>query len=274
MKLLLYQLDSFASEPFKGNPAAVCPLDDWLPDDVLQSIALENNLSETAFFVAAEEGADHDYHLRWFTPGCEVEFCGHATLASGQVVLSYLRPELDIVTFHCRAGLVSVARNTEEEGEGGMLDMDAPNKPPAPAAAPDGLIEALGAAPDEVLYEEVENFLLVYKDAAAVRALKPDFKALNALGHYGFIVTARGDDIDPCDFVSRYFVPAFGIDEDPVTGSAHCTLAPYWAEKLGKTELFARQISARGGDLWLSVTPERVKISGFCIPVIEGVLTI
>lgn len=273
MKIPLYQVDAFASAPFKGNSAAVCPLEDWLPDEMLQAIAMENNLSETAYLVAAEDGADHDYHLRWFTPGCEVEFCGHATLASGHVVLSMLRPELDKVTFNCRAGLVSVARNNEGSEEG-MLNMDAPNKSGTPADAPEGLIEAIGAAPDEILYEEVENFLLVYKDAAAVRALKPDFKALNALGHYGFIATAPGDEIDQCDFVSRYFVPAFGIDEDPVTGSAHCTSAPYWADRLGKTKMFARQISARGGELWLSVTPERVKISGHCVPIIEGVLTI
>lgn len=278
MKIPLFQLDSFSDQAFGGNPAAVCPLDDWLPDETLQAIAIENNLSETAFIVEAgasendseDESDDFDYHLRWFTPGCEVDFCGHATLASGQVVLSTLRPELSIVRFSCRAGIVSVSRSDENDGK---LHMDAPNRKPDRAEPAPGLIAAMGAAPEEVWYAEVDNFMLVYRDAATVAALTPDFGALKACGKYGVIATAPGASGD-CDFVSRYFVPSYGIDEDPVTGSAHCTSAPYWAERLGKNELFARQISARGGEIWLVVSDDRVRISGHCVPVIEGVLTI
>ncbi len=266
MKLDFYQLDSFTDQPFAGNPAAVCPLDEWLEDGMLQAIALENNLSETAFIVSGGEGDDFDYHLRWFTPAVEVELCGHATLAAAKVVLDHLRPELDRVRFTCRSGLLGVAR-----GEGARLVMDFPRQDPTPVDPPAGLVEALGATPDEVLEGGDGNYLCVFAEAGAVRAIAPDFGALLALGYYGFIVTAPGEEGD-CDLVSRYFVPAYGIDEDPVTGSIHCMLAPYWGERLGKPELHARQISARGGELWLTLQDRRVLIAGDCVEVIRGSL--
>lgn len=267
MTLDLYQLDSFTDKPFAGNPAAVCPLNEWLEDGILQAIALENNLSETAFIVAGGEGDDFDYHLRWFTPAVEVELCGHATLAAGKVVLDHLRPELGKVSFHSRSGLLTVAR-----GEGARLVMDFPRQDSVVVEPPTGLAEALGATPDEVLEGGDGNYMCIFADAAAVRALAPDFGALLALGFYGFIATAPGGDGD-CDMVSRYFVPAYGIDEDPVTGSIHCMLAPYWGERLGKTELFARQISPRGGELWLTLGDERVLIAGDCVEVMRGSLS-
>jgi PhzF family phenazine biosynthesis protein len=266
MKLDLYQLDSFTNKPFAGNPAAVCPLDEWLEDGMLQAIALENNLSETAFLVAGGEGDDFDYHLRWFTPAVEVEFCGHATLAAAKVVLDHLRPELDKVRFTSRVGPLAVSR------ERSRYLMDFPRQDSLAVDAPAGLAEALGAAPEAVLEGGEGNYLCVYRDAEAVRLLVPDFGALKALGYYGFIATAPGDDGD-CDLVSRYFVPAYGIDEDPVTGSIHCMLAPYWATRLGKPDLYARQISARGGELWLLLQEQRVLITGDCVEVMRGNLS-
>lgn len=267
MKLDLYQLDSFTDKSFAGNPAAVCPLDEWLEDGTLQAIALENNLSETAFIVPGGEGDDFDYHLRWFTPAVEVNLCGHATLAAGKVVLDHLKPELDTVRFTCRAGPLAVAR-----GEGGRLVMDFPRQDSVVVEAPDGLVEALGATPEEVLEGGDGNYMCIFPSADAVRAITPDFGALKALGYYGFIVTAAGEGDDP-DLVSRYFVPAYGIDEDPVTGSIHCMLAPFWSERLGKSDLHARQISPRGGELWLTLQEDRVLIAGDCVEVMRGTLT-
>lgn len=266
MKLDIYQLDSFTDKPFAGNPAAVCPLDEWLDDATLQAIALENNLSETAFIVRGGEGDDFDYHLRWFTPAVEVEFCGHATLAAGKVVLDHLRPEMDKVRFTARVGPLAVSR------DGDRYLMDFPRQDSLVVDAPAGLAEALGAAPDEVLEGGEGNYMCIFADADAVRALAPDFGALKALGYYGFIATAPGDEGD-CDMVSRYFVPAYGIDEDPVTGSIHCMLAPYWGTRLDKSVLHARQISARGGELWLALQDQRVLITGDCVEVIQGTLS-
>jgi PhzF family phenazine biosynthesis protein len=262
MRLPLYQVDAFVTgEPFSGNPAAVCPLETWLPDAVMQAIAAENNLSETAFFVP-EGGA---YRLRWFTPTTEVELCGHATLASAFVIFRFLAPERSTVRFCTeKAGRLAVARDGE------LLTLDFPVWPPAPCRPPAALAQALGHAPVGVL--EARSTLAVYDDAEDVRGLAPDFAALARLAKGGVIVTAPGRG--ETDFVSRYFAPAAGIDEDPVTGSAHCTLVPYWAARLGKSRLRARQISRRGGALCCELRGERVAIAGRARLYLEGTIEI
>ncbi len=262
----IYQVDAFTNRAFGGNPAAVCLLDVFLDDKTLQSIALENNLSETAFLVPTTD-ADTEYHLRWFTPGVEVALCGHATLATAHVVFTHLQSDLETVRFKTLSGVLMVKRMAD------MYQMDFPNLPPVPFAAPLGLGSAMGAAPIAVLKSEKadRDLLLVYPNQQTVAALQPDMAALKAFAPYGFITTAPGEgDID---FVSRCFFPNHGIGEDPVTGSAHCVSAPYWAGKLGKDELFAQQVSARGGDLWLQVAGDRLLISGQAVEVMHGVLT-
>lgn len=259
MKLPMWQVDAFAAERFRGNPAAIVPLDAWLPDAALQAIAAENNLAETAYLVPKGD----DYDIRWFTPAIEVPLCGHATLASAWVVLNRLEPERAAVTFHSKSGPLTVKR------EGERLSMDFPavaveRAPPWPELA-----EALGAAPAE-LYKGYQ-WLAVYDTEAQVRALAPDFAALGALELHGVIATARGGD---CDFVSRFFAPAAGIDEDPVTGSAHCRLVPYWAQRLDKTAFFARQVSARGGELWCELKGARVVMAGHVVPYLEGTIEV
>src|SRR5688572_15019571 len=245
MKLPLYQLDAFTDRLFAGNPAAVCPLPRWLPDATMQAIAAENNLSETAFLVA--EGVD--FGLRWFTPEVEVDLCGHATLAAAKVVLERLRPGAASVRFRSQSGPLAVARARDAANAADWLELDFPARPAAPSDAPAARLAALraglGGAPLEVR-SSVRDHLVVYGSEAEVAALRPDSAALAELGRAGFIATAPGAE---CDFVSRFFAPAFGIDEDPVTGSAHCVLAPYWAQRLGKRVLSARQISRRGGVL-------------------------
>ena len=251
MRILLYQVDAFASEVFRGNPAAVCPLESWLPDATLQAIAAENNLPETAFFVREGDA----FRLRWFTPTVEVELCGHATLASGFVLLK----ESGTVTFATRSGPLSVRR------EGDLLTLDLPSLPAAPMAPPPALVKGLAVAPRETL--RAMNWLAVLDDEAAVRATKPDFATLAMLHPHGVIVTAPGDAVD---FVSRFFGPSFGIPEDPVTGSAHATLTPYWAARLGKKKLSARQLSARGGELACEDLGARVALTGRCALYLEG----
>ena len=255
MQIDLYQVDAFTDRLFGGNPAAVCPLDDWLDDAVMQAIAAENNLSETAFFVPSGGGFD----LRWFTPAVEVELCGHATLASAHVIFRHLEPGRTEVSFQSRSGPLRVT------GEGEMLWLDFPAQPAAPCATPDGLRDGLGAAPVE-LRSSGHNYLAVFAREAEVRDLEPDFARLGRLDHC-VIATALGDQ---GDFVSRYFAPTAGIDEDPVTGSAHCTLTPYWANRLGRTSLSARQISARGGALECELAGDRVRIGGRCAPYMIG----
>ena len=248
MRIPLYQVDAFADRAFAGNPAAVCLLEEWPADSLLQAIAEENNLSETAFL--APEGAH--WRLRWFTPKVEVDLCGHATLASAHVLFEKLGAAAEKVEFETRSGRLAVWRN------GPLLSMDFPANPPQPAAEPPGLAEALGAAPESVLAGG-SVCLAVFGGEGAVRALRPDFRRLAALDAMLFAATAPGDEVD---FVSRCFAPAAGIDEDPVTGSAHCALAPYWAERLGRQALTARQLSARGGQLACAVQGGRVVISG------------
>jgi PhzF family phenazine biosynthesis protein len=255
----LYQVDAFTSRLFAGNPAAVCPLESWLEDGVMQSIALENNLSETAFFVRHGEV----YNLRWFTPACEVGLCGHATLASAFVIFEYLDPEAKLLRFQTRSGELRVRRNGE------LLTMDFPARPAKPCAPSPALAAALGKPPREL--SAARDYLAVYESESDVRALKPDMRALAALDRFAVIVTAPGKD---ADFVSRFFAPAHGVDEDPVTGSAHCTLVPYWANRLGRTKLHARQVSARGGELWCELAGDRVFLSGRAVRYLEGTISV
>ncbi len=259
MDIPIYQVDAFASAVFKGNPAAVCPLEAWLPDETLQAIAMENNLSETAFVVP--RGAD--YHLRWFTPVREVDLCGHATLGSAYIIAQHLKPGADAVRFHSRSGVLSVAR----KGEVFTLDFPALERKELPDD-PD-VVSALGAAPVE-LWKGMD-IMAVFADEDAVRFMKPNMTKVAALKTRGVIVTAPGREVD---FVSRFFAPQSGIPEDPVTGSAHCMLAPYWAKRLGKTVLSARQLSARGGELGLEIKGERVLISGRVAPFMEGTIRV
>lgn len=261
MKIPLYQIDAFTDRVFRGNPAAVCPLEDWLDDETLQAVARENNLSETAFFI--ERGDRFD--LRWFTPLAEVDLCGHATLASGHVLLNELGIGGEAVHFSSKSGPLSVSR------ENGRLALDFPARAPAPVTCSAALAEALGATPEAAFASPSGNGLAVFADEAAVAALAPDFAAVNALDHEGVIATAPGERVD---FVSRYFAPRVGIPEDPVTGSAHCDLVPYWADRLGKTRFVAHQISARGGVLHCRLAGERVKIAGDTVKYLEGIIEI
>ena len=257
MKLPLYQVDAFTSRLFGGNPAAVVLLEDWLPDDVLAAIAAENNLAETAFVIP---GAD-TMPLRWFTPKVEVPLCGHATLASAAVVMERLEPGRREVVFQSASGPLSVTRT------GASYAMNFPSRPSVRVPTPEALTRALGADPLEV-WENSFNFMAVFERADAVRALVPDMPAVASLGRPGVIATAAGDRGFDC--VSRYFAPAKGIPEDPVTGGAHCMLAPYWAQRLGKSTLRAHQASARGGELTCRVVGERVELEGACVFYLEG----
>ena len=258
MQIQIFQIDAFTEAAFGGNPAAVCPLEHWLSDDLLQSIALENNLSETAFFVAEGKG----FHLRWFTPLREVDLCGHATLAAGFVILNHLKlAELE-VAFRTQSGVLYVRRN------GKSLNMDFPTLPPSEVCiAEPEIVQAMGLAPQVCMriseIHGVPYIFLVYEAEDQVAGLAPNFPHLKA----NVIATAAGVNVD---FVSRFFAPMVGIDEDPVTGSAHCTLAPYWAERLGKSELTARQISTRGGDVRCKFEGDRVILTGKCAFYMEG----
>lgn len=254
--LPFHQVDAFADAPFTGNPAAVMPLPDWLDDATLQAIAAENNLSETAFLVATPDDPDADYALRWFTPTVEVKLCGHATLASGHVLLAG-----DAIRFRTRhAGVLSV----ERAGDGYALSLPAWSMAPRPLPE---LARSLGGTPSDSFWRDGGYTLFLYPDAAAVRALTPDFAALRAHGDLMLIATAPGDE---SDILSRVFVPGGGVDEDPVTGSAHGLLAPFWAERLGKTRLSAVQASARGGRIDCTLAGDRVVLAGPCRTIIEG----
>ncbi len=255
----LFQLDAFTDKPFAGNPAAVCVLYDWLPDSLMQSIALENNLSETAFLVPAGEG----YKLRWFTPQAEVPLCGHATLASGWLILEHMQPGRDSVAFETKSGTLTVTRN------GDMLMMDFPALPAKEVPLPAGFVEAIGAKPSKFL-RAMKN-MAVFDDEAAVLAIDPDLDYIKKMEGYGLIVTAPGKT---SDCASRYFAPHVGVPEDPVTGSAHCTIVPYWAERLGKPDIHARQVSARGGDLYCRIDGDRVVMGGKARLVIEGRMSV
>lgn len=255
MKIKQYQIDAFATRAFEGNPAAVCPLESWLDDGILQAIAEENNLSETAFFVPSKKG----FELRWFTPVKEVDLCGHATLASAHVIFEILGYAKQAITFETRSGDLFVERH------GKLLKMDFPARPPAPCMLSEILLKGLGQRPVEVL--AANDYMAVFDSEATVRAITPDQSLLSQLDLRGVIATARGTDVD---FVSRFFAPKSGIPEDPVTGSAHCTLAPYWANKLGKNILSARQVSKRGGNIACEVNSGRVMLSGYAVTFMEA----
>lgn len=255
MKLDLWQVDAFTRTPLAGNPAAVVPLNAWLPDALMQAIAVENNLSETAFL--AREGGG--WRIRWFTPSMEVELCGHATLAAGHVLLEHIEPGLDSITFASRSGPLTVTR------QGDRLALDFPAYPSRKIETPPLLVEALGATPVET-WLGVKMMALFEREADVV-ALAPDFGKVARIEAFGVIATAPGER---SDFASRYFVPQAGVDEDPVTGAAHCQLTPYWAKRLGKRQLHARQVSKRGGELWCEDRGDRVTLAGYAVDYLRG----
>ena len=257
MKIKQYQVDAFASRVFEGNPAAVCPLDSWLDDQILQAIAQENNLSETAFFVRDRTG----FHLRWFTPVAEVDLCGHATLAAAHILFEKLHHTDKRIIFSSRSGELVVER------VGALLAMNFPVARLSPCVAPVGLIQGLGlgVAPVEVLAGE--DYVAVFDSEATIQALAPDFSKLSELDLRGVCVTAPGIN---ADFVSRFFAPKLGVPEDPVTGSAHCALAPYWSARLNKTPLKARQVSKRGGNVLCELSGDRVILSGTAVTFMEA----
>ena len=280
MKLPLYWVDAFTDQLFHGNPAAVVPLAQWLPDETMQRIAFENGLAETAFFVAAKTAGapgtasptaeapapgSARYHLRWFTPAVEVDLCGHATLATAFTLFTQLGLAHDVVTFESRSGPLVVTRQA-----GGRLELDFPATPVRPvgdATTAQHVADALGRPP-VWLGESKHDLFAVLPDEATVRAVQPDLAKVAAAGRRGLIVTAAASTGG--DFVSRFFAPQSGIAEDPVTGSAHCSLAPYWAGRLGRNRLHGRQVSARGGDLFCELRGERVGIAGHAVLYLRG----
>ncbi len=259
MKLPLYHVDAFAGRVFAGNPAAVVPLERWLDDHTLQAIAAENNLSETAFLV----GGRGQYEIRWLTPTTEVDLCGHATLASAHVVFTTLEPGSKAVSFRSKSGPLIVTRDED------LLALDFPARPPQPLPVPEALVMAMGRKPREVF--TARDVMAVFDTEEEVRSLLPDREGLAGLEYFAVIVTAPGHEVD---FVSRFFAPRQGIPEDPVTGSAHCMLVPYWARRLGKPRLHALQVSPRGGELHCEDRGDRVKIAGRAVQYLEGTIEI
>jgi predicted PhzF superfamily epimerase YddE/YHI9 len=255
MKLPLYQLDAFTQRLFGGNPAAVVLLDAWLPDGQLAAIAAENNLAETAFVIPRPDASP----LRWFTPAVEVDLCGHATLAAADVVFRYCFPSQARLAFSTKSGELVVTRDD------GLLKMDFPARPGKPVAVTDALVAALGARPRAAFL--ARDLLAIFDAESEVRSLRPDFARVAALDAFAIIVSAPGDKVD---FVSRFFAPGAGIPEDPVTGSSHCTLTPYWAARLGKNKLTAKQLSTRGGDLLCELKGDRVAIAGHVVEYLRG----
>jgi PhzF family phenazine biosynthesis protein len=260
MKLNIFQADAFTGELFAGNPAAVVPLEKWLPDNILQNIAKENNLSETAFFIKNEKG----YHIRWFTPACEVDLCGHATVATAHVLWQHLGFNQKELFFNSRSGVLGVKKDA------GWYTLDFPTDHIARIDAPETIVKCLGLKPLET-WQGREDYLVLVENQQVVENLAPAFQTMGQLKSRGVIVTAEGRDVD---FVSRCFFPAFGIDEDPATGSAHTTLTPFWAKRLGKTMLTARQISPRGGFFKCEFHGDRTAISGQAVTYMEGTISI
>ena len=259
MKIPIYQIDAFAEERFRGNPAAVCMLQEWLPDETLQQIAAENNLSETAFVVEK----NNSYELRWFTPKVEVDLCGHATLATAYAYKEHLGYKPDEIAFRTQSGLLKV------EYGGNLVSLVFPKREAEPCAAPDTFLRALNVQPIEVL--KSRDYLVVLRSEDEVRAVEPDFRQLKQVDCLGVIITAQGKD---ADFVSRFFAPQAGIDEDPVTGSAHTTLIPYWSAKLRKKSMIALQVSERGGKLYCDDLGDKVRISGKAVTYLVGQITV
>ncbi len=259
MKIPLYQIDAFTNHIFSGNPAAVCPLEKWIENDMLQQIAAENNLSETAFFV--KKGNDFD--LRWFTPTIEVDLCGHATLATAYVIFNYIDSDLEKIEFHTQSGILKVKREND------LISMDFPARIPKPIMCPEQLTKGLGATPKETL--KSRDYYAVFDNQNQIQSIKPDFLILEKLDTLGICITAQGNN---ADFVSRFFAPRAGILEDPVTGSAHSSLIPYWAKKLNKNSLHAFQLSKRKGELFCQFLGDRVKIAGKAVTYAIGVINI
>jgi PhzF family phenazine biosynthesis protein len=256
MKYPIYTVDAFTDHVFGGNPAAVCPLKEWLPTETMQQLASENNLSETAFFVQKEDGS---YDIRWFTPELEIDLAGHPTLATAFVIFNELGHSSDTISFHCKSGKLTVIK------KGDLLEMNFPARMPVACTPPDDLLKGFSIAPQKVLRSR--DYFLVYNTQEEVEKVIADFTYLNKVETLGFIITAKGNEVD---FVSRFFVPNSVIGEDPVTGSAHATLIPYWAQELGKTEMTAVQLSKRKGDLWCGFHGERVTISGKAVLYMKG----
>jgi PhzF family phenazine biosynthesis protein len=259
MEISLYQIDAFASALFKGNPAAVCPLDEWPPDETMQSIAAENNLSETAFFVPKANG----FHIRWFTPVSEVELCGHATLATAYVLFNILNYEKGRIEFDSKSGMLSVTKDN------GWLVMDFPAQPPVPCDVPKEVVKAFNTAPVECL--KSEDLIVVFEREIDVETANPDFELLKKIDFRGVAITAKSTRYD---FVARFFAPKYGIPEDPVTGSAYTQLAPYWASKIGSKKFSVKQMSSRGGELHCELAGDRVFIYGQAVKYLEGKINI
>ncbi len=259
MNIPIYQVDAFSDRLFGGNPAAVCPLKEWLEPELMQNIAAENNLSETAFFVKKEK----IFELRWFTPAIEVDLCGHATLAAAHVIFNHLEYGGDEVVFSSLSGELKVSRTD------GRFTLDFPSTPPSEVTVPEELIQGLGREPKEV--HKSRDYLALFESEADILSVEPNFKILKEADCLGIIITAEGEK---CDFVSRFFAPGAGIDEDPVTGSAHTTLTPFWAQKLGKNTLHAFQLSERKGELFCELSGERVKIGGAAVTFFKGEITL
>jgi PhzF family phenazine biosynthesis protein len=257
MEISIYQIDAFANKTFEGNPAAVCPLEHWLPDDLMQRIAMENNLSETAFFVRTGEG----YHIRWFTPTREVDLCGHATLASAYVIFNLLNYDGQVLSFQSKSGILTVRKNDD------WLELDFPSQPPEECDVPPLIQSAFNVRPVRCLKRE--DYIVVLEKEKDVLAANPDFTKLSGLDLRGVAITATSNQYD---FVVRFFAPKYGINEDPVTGSAFTQLIPYWAEVSGKTELKAKQVSKRGGEVLCSLAGSRVKIRGQAVTYMVGVI--
>ncbi len=267
MRLPIFHVDAFTGEVFRGNPAAVVPLERWLPDHVMQAIAAENNLAETAFYVPVKGEPGAAYHIRWWTPTMEVALCGHATLGTGHVLREHLGIKFDRVAFKSRSGILAI-----EAGPEGRLVLDFPAMGAVEQEAPSGLAEALGIEPRAVFEADqqvnAEGVLMCLLESERdVHGVEPDFAALKHMPGGCVVITAPGDE---CDFVSRFFAPGAGIDEDPVTGSTHCLLAPFWAARLGKKKLRALQVSRRGGELLCEVIDKRVRIAGRAVTYLKG----
>jgi PhzF family phenazine biosynthesis protein len=266
MEANLFQVDAFTSRVFSGNPAAVVPLDEWLPEAAMLAIAAENNLAETAFFVPVRPGNNVDYQLRWFTPTVEVDLCGHATLASAHVLFNHLGFDRSAVRFSSKSGALEVKRERGPTG-GERFVLDFPARPGERREPPRALTEALGVAPGEL--HVARDWMAVFDSEDLVRSLKPDFARLSSLETFGVIVTAPGTK---SDFVSRFFAPRQGIPEDPATGSSHCTMVPYWAKRLDKDELHGVQVSPRGGEMFCRLRGDRVDIGGRAVTYLEGTI--
>jgi PhzF family phenazine biosynthesis protein len=260
MRIPIYQIDAFSSQPFKGNPAAVCPLEEWLPDEVMQSIAMENNLSETAFFVKNED----QYDIRWFAPKIEIDLAGHPTLATAHVIFNEMNHQGDTITFKSKIGdILEITRNKD------IISMNFPTRPPKKIYKKELIEEAIGVEVEE--FYENRDGLAVVANEEIVTNLSPSMDKISKMNYVGLIVTSRGDNVD---FVSRFFAPQIGVPEDPVTGSAHCELIPLWAEKLNKNKLTAKQLSSREGTLYCEYLNDRVIIGGEAVTVLSGELII